>query len=67
MRHEHATEEEEKECYPCHLASLNINPGGHKVHAVNGDPWKNNPVADRIEELQAQGRRVAAMEIKETV
>jgi hypothetical protein len=62
--HSHTTIKEAESCYPCKLASLNINSGGHKVHAVNGDPWEGNPVLDRINELQAEGRRVEAMELR---
>lgn len=50
-------------CYGCKLSSLTFDRGGPKTHVKNGDPWEGNPVKERIEELQAQGRRVTAMEM----
>ena len=51
------------DCYGCKLASLTFDPGGPKTHQRNGDPWEGNPVKERIEELQAAGRRVEAFTI----
>lgn len=53
-----------EECYGCKLASLNLSTGGHKTHVKKGDPWNGNPVKERIEELQALGRKVDAMVLK---
>jgi hypothetical protein len=50
-------------CFACKLKSLQFNRPGPKTHIKHGDHWEGNPVMDRIHELQAQGRRVAAMEI----
>lgn len=52
-------------CFGCRIKTLNF--GTHitspPTHLHLGDHWNNNPVKDRIEELQATGRKVAAMEI----
>lgn len=50
-------------CYGCKLASLTFNAGAPKVHQKKGDPWEGNPVKERIEELQAAGKRVEAFEL----
>lgn len=51
------------DCYGCKLRSFQFTRSGHKTHQHKGDPWAGNPVKERIEELQAQGRRVTAVEI----
>lgn len=51
------------DCYGCKLQSFTTNVGGPKTHVKKGDPWEGNPVAERIEELRAAGRRVAAVEL----
>ena len=51
------------ECFACKLNSLTFDSGRPKTHVKKGDPWKDNPVAERIEELKAQGRKVAAFEM----
>lgn len=51
-------------CYGCKLNSLTFDRGRPKTHVKKGDPWEGNPVKERIEELQAAGRRVRAMEIE---
>jgi hypothetical protein len=38
-------------CYGCKLKTLSLDTGEPKTHAKGGDPWKDNPVADRIREL----------------
>lgn len=51
-------------CYGCKLFSLTFDRGRPKTHASKtGDPWDGNPVKERIEELQAAGRTVSAMEL----
>ena len=50
-------------CFACKLTTISFDPGGPKTHQKRGDPWEGNPVKDRIEELRAAGRRVAAVEI----
>lgn len=50
-------------CYGCKLASLTFDSGGPKTHERHGDPWEGNPVKERIEELQAAGRRVESFNI----
>lgn len=50
-------------CYGCHLYGLTFNTGSPKTHQHKGDPWEGNPVKERIEELQAAGRKVAAFEL----
>jgi hypothetical protein len=54
------------DCYGCKLHSLTFDRGGPKRHQRKGDPWEGNPVKERIEELHAQGRRVAAYELSRT-
>jgi hypothetical protein len=54
------------DCYGCKLNSITFDRGRPKTHVKNGDPWKDNPVVDRINELQAEGRRVAAFEVANT-
>jgi hypothetical protein len=53
------------ECFGCKLRTIQF--GTHitlpPTHQHKGDPWDGNPVMERIHELQAQGRKVAAMEI----
>jgi hypothetical protein len=51
------------DCLGCKLHSLTFNTGAPKTHQKKGDPWEGNPVKERIEELQAQGRRVEAFNI----
>lgn len=52
-------------CFACKLKTIRF--GTHitsrPTHIKNGSHWDGNPVKDRIEELQAQGRRVTAMEM----
>lgn len=50
-------------CYRCKLNSLTFDRGRPKTHTKSGDPWEGNPVKERIEELQAQGAKVAAFEM----
>lgn len=50
-------------CYPCKLTSLSLNDGTPKKHMHNGDHWDGDPVKERIEELQREGRRVQALEL----
>lgn len=51
------------DCFLCKLQSLTFDRGRPKTHQRAGDPWEGNPVKERIEELQAAGRRVAAFEL----
>ncbi len=51
------------DCFGCKLASISFNSSAPKTHVRKGDAWEGNPVKERIDELQAEGRRVAAMEI----
>lgn len=51
------------DCFLCKLQSLTFDRGRPKTHQRKGDPWEGNPVKERIEELQAEGRRVAAFEL----
>jgi hypothetical protein len=44
-------------CYRCKLNSLTFDRGRPKTHVKKGDPWKDNPVAERIEELKKVGAR----------
>lgn len=48
------------QCFRCKLRTLNFTKSGHVTHAINGDPWANNPVADRIKELYDDGAKVEA-------
>lgn len=48
------------ECFGCKLNSLTFDRGRPKTHSRRGDPWDGNPVKERIEELQSQGRKVAS-------
>lgn len=50
-------------CFRCKLNSITFDRGRPKTHVKNGDPWDGNPVKERIEELQAQGAKVAAFEL----
>ena len=54
------------ECFGCKLQTIRF--GRHitsaPTHQRNGDPWAGNPVKERIEELQAQGRKVATAELR---
>jgi hypothetical protein len=54
-------------CYGCKLASLTFDRGAPKTHQQNGDPWEGNPVKERIEELQAAGRRVESFQISSDI
>lgn len=38
-------------CFPCKLSSLHFGNSEPASHVVNGNPWKDNPVVDRIQEL----------------
>lgn len=38
-------------CYGCKLQSLTFDRGQPKTHVKKGDPWKDNPVVERIQEL----------------
>lgn len=40
-----------EDCYGCKLQSITFDRGGPKTHVKNGDPWKDNPVVERIQEL----------------
>lgn len=51
-------------CYGCKLSSLTFDRGRAKTHSHNGDPWDGNPVAERIQELQAAGQKVSVMEMQ---
>lgn len=40
------------DCFGCKVKTLNLDPGGPKVHMPkSGNPWEGNPVKERIEEL----------------
>lgn len=47
-------------CYGCKLNSLTFDPGGPKTHVKKGDPWRDNPVVERIEELKKTSARYEA-------
>lgn len=51
------------DCYGCKLQFVTLDTGAPKTHVKKGDPWEGNPVAERIEELRAAGRKVAAFEL----
>ena len=57
------THEPDCTCFRCKLGTIQFNRPGPKTHQRKGDPWEGNPVKERIEELQAQGRKVAAFEM----
>lgn len=38
-------------CYRCKLRSLTFDTGRPAAHVKAGDPWKDNPVVERIKEL----------------
>ncbi len=59
----HYGQHDPDKCYACKLATLTFNDGTPKTHVHNGDPWDGNPVKERIEELTAAGRKIAAMEL----
>lgn len=42
------------ECFACHLQSLSFQTGEPPSHVKNGNPWKDNPVVERIQELSGQ-------------
>lgn len=51
------------DCYGCKAQSLSYDNGNPKTHQRNGDPWDGSPVAERINELRAEGRRVEAFHL----
>lgn len=51
------------QCFACKLNSLSFQTGQPPKHQHKGDPWAGNPVKERIEELQTQGKKVAAFEL----
>lgn len=38
-------------CFGCHLQTISYQDGTPAQHAVKGNPWVGNPVAERITEL----------------
>ena len=38
-------------CFPCKIATVHFGAGPNPTHVKKGDPWKDNPVVDRIKEL----------------
>lgn len=49
-------------CYPCKLASLTFDRGEPKTHVKNGSHWNDDPVSNRIMELNATAARLEASE-----
>lgn len=41
----------DESCFPCKIATVHFGAGPNPTHVKNGDPWKDNPVVDRIKEL----------------
>lgn len=48
------------ECFACKLKSLSFDRGRPKTHVKKGDPWRDNPVVERIEELKKEGAKYEA-------
>lgn len=48
------------DCYGCKLNTLTFDRGRPKTHVKKGDPWRDNPVAERIEELKKTGAKYEA-------
>lgn len=47
-------------CFTCKLKTLTFDRGRPKTHVKKGDPWKDNPVVERIEELKKTGAKYEA-------
>lgn len=45
------------DCFACKLRSISFDRGRPKTHVKKGDPWKDNPVAERINELKREGAK----------
>lgn len=58
----HVGQHDARTCYPCKLASLTFDRGGPKTHIKNGSHWDDNPVSNRIMELNATAARLEASE-----
>jgi hypothetical protein len=59
----HYGQHDPDKCFACKMKSIQVIRPGPKTHQRNGDPWEGNPVLERINEIQAEGRRVSAFEL----
>jgi hypothetical protein len=58
----HYGQHDARTCFACKIHTITLDRGGPKTHMHNGSHWDDNPVTNRITELQDMARRLEAKE-----